>query len=66
MRSLTASPPKLFLVETEDRYTSQGNSNADSRTTIRERYPEIEKLLSERYIAKDTVQHTIAYVLRSR
>jgi 4-amino-4-deoxy-L-arabinose transferase-like glycosyltransferase len=62
--SLTANPPQLFLVETSDKYTSQGNSNDDSRTTIRNRYPEIEQLLQTRYTAHDTIQSTIAYVLR--
>jgi hypothetical protein len=62
--SLLRNPPVLFLVETGDRYTSQGNTNDDSRTTIALRYPELEKLLTERYIAQDTVDHTIAYHLR--
>ena len=29
--SLLRNPPELFLVETADRYTSQGNTNDDSR-----------------------------------
>jgi 4-amino-4-deoxy-L-arabinose transferase-like glycosyltransferase len=64
VHSLVSNPPELFLVEMGDRYTSQGNSNEDSRTTIAKHYPEIEKLLADRYTVKDTLQHTIAYVLR--
>ncbi len=62
--SLQRNPPELFLVETRDRYTSQGNTNDDSRTTIALRYPELEQLLHDRYAARDTVQSTIAYHLR--
>lgn len=62
--SLLRNPPELFLVETGDHYTSQGNSNDDSRTTIALRYPELERLLAERYMPKDTIEHTIAYLLR--
>jgi hypothetical protein len=65
VRSLTTNPPELFLVETADHYTSQGNTNDDSRSTIRLHYPEIERLLEQRYVARDTIQHTIAYFLRS-
>lgn len=63
--SLWANPPALFLVETQDKYTSQGTSNEDSRTTIREKYPEIERLLQSRYTVRDTIQSTIAYVLKA-
>jgi 4-amino-4-deoxy-L-arabinose transferase-like glycosyltransferase len=63
--SLSANPPALFLVETQDKYTSQGTSNDDSRTTIRQKYPEIERLLETRYTVRDTIQSTIAYVLKS-
>ncbi|MDP4198904.1 MAG: glycosyltransferase family 39 protein [Bacteroidota bacterium] len=62
--SLIRNPPELFLVETADRYTSQGNTNDDSRTTIALRYPELEQLLQDRYVARDTIQSTIAYQLR--
>jgi 4-amino-4-deoxy-L-arabinose transferase-like glycosyltransferase len=62
--TLVRNPPALFLVETSDRYTSQGSSNDDSRTTIRLRYPEIEALLATRYTPQDTIQGTIAYALR--
>ncbi len=59
--SLLRNPPELFLVEMGDRYTSQGNTNDDSRTTIRMRYPELERLLDQSYCLKDTIQHTIIY-----
>jgi 4-amino-4-deoxy-L-arabinose transferase-like glycosyltransferase len=59
--SLLRNPPVLFLVEMGDRYTSQGNTNDDSRTTIRMRYPELEQLLIERYRPLDTLQNTIIY-----
>jgi hypothetical protein len=62
--ALLAKPPELFLVETEDHYTSQGDSYDDSRTTIRKRYPEIEQLLAERYEVRDTLQAVIAYHLK--
>ena len=62
--SLLRNPPELFLVETADRYTSQGNTNDDSRRTIALRYPELERLLADCYIARDTIQSTIAYQLR--
>jgi 4-amino-4-deoxy-L-arabinose transferase-like glycosyltransferase len=62
--TLVSNPPQLFLVEMGDRYTSQGNSNDDSRTAIALRYPELEKLLAERYTAQDTVDNTIAFHLR--
>ncbi len=62
--SLLRNPPQLFLVEMGDRYTSQGSTNDDSRTTIRLRYPELELLLAERYTPRDTLQNTIAYLLR--
>ncbi len=59
--SLLRNPPVLFLVETGDRYTSQGNTNDDSRTTILLRYPELEQLLLHRYLPQDTLQNTIIY-----
>jgi 4-amino-4-deoxy-L-arabinose transferase-like glycosyltransferase len=59
--SLLGNPPVLFLVETSDRYTSQGNTNDDSRTTILLRYPELEQLLRDRYWPQDTLQNTIIY-----
>lgn len=62
--TLVSNPPELFLVEMGDRYTSQGNTNEDSRTVIRQRYPELERLLADRYTPRDTIQHTIAYELR--
>ncbi len=62
--SLLRNPPALFLVETSDRYTSQGNTNDDSRTTILLRYPELEQLLLHRYWPQDTLQNTIIYRLR--
>ncbi len=65
VRTLCGNPPALFLVETEDHYTSQGSTNDDSRTTIKLRYPELESLLAERYYPRDTIQHTIAYKLRN-
>jgi 4-amino-4-deoxy-L-arabinose transferase-like glycosyltransferase len=61
VHTLLCNPPALFLVEMADRYTSQGNSNDDSRTTIRLRYPEIEELLLRRYLPVDTIQSTIIY-----
>jgi hypothetical protein len=61
--SLTKSPPSLLFVETGDHYTSQGDSFDDSRTTIRERYPEIERLLQTRYTLADTVGDILAYKL---
>jgi 4-amino-4-deoxy-L-arabinose transferase-like glycosyltransferase len=60
---LTGNPPELLLVQMGDRYSSQGNTNDDSRTTIRLRYPEIEEMLKSRYRIEDTVQHTIIYRL---
>ena len=65
VHSLLSNPPALFLVETADRYTSQGSTNDDSRTTIKLRYPELEQLLAERYYPRDTIQNTIAYRLRN-
>ncbi len=59
--SLLRNPPALFLVEMGDRYTSQGNTNDDSRTTIFLRYPELEQLLLTRYCPQDTLQNTIIY-----
>jgi hypothetical protein len=59
--SLLRNPPVLFLVEMDDRYTSQGNTNDDSRTTILLRYPELEQLLLHRYLPQDTLQNTIIY-----
>ncbi len=59
--SLLRNPPLLFLVETNDHYTSQGNSNEDSRTTIRLQYPELERLLQNQYWPIDTLQNTIIY-----
>jgi 4-amino-4-deoxy-L-arabinose transferase-like glycosyltransferase len=59
--SLLRNPPELFLVETSDRYTSQGNTNDDSRTTILLRYPELEQLLLYKYWSQDTLQNTIIY-----
>jgi hypothetical protein len=64
VRSLVGNPPELFLVELGDRYTSQGNTNDDSRTAIQLRYPELEQLLQTRYWPEDTIQSTIAYRLR--
>lgn len=64
VHSLLGNPPTLFLVETDDRYTSQGNTNDDSRTTIRLRFPELEQLLDYQYWPEDTIQHTIIYRLR--
>jgi 4-amino-4-deoxy-L-arabinose transferase-like glycosyltransferase len=59
--SLLRNPPMLFLVEMGDRYTSQGNTNDDSRTTILLRYPELEQLLLYQYWPLDTLQKTIIY-----
>jgi 4-amino-4-deoxy-L-arabinose transferase-like glycosyltransferase len=59
--SLLRNPPELFLVEMGDRYTSQGNTNDDSRTTILLRYPELEQLLLHSYWPQDTLQNTIIY-----
>lgn len=64
VHTLSSNPPELFLVEMGDRYTSQGNTNDDSRTTIRLRYPELEQLLDARYTPEDTLQQTIIYRLR--
>ncbi len=64
VESLTSHPPALILVETADRYTSQGDSPDDSRTVIRKSYPEIEQLLAAKYIAKDTISSAIAYMLK--
>ncbi|MFI5201271.1 MAG: ArnT family glycosyltransferase [Candidatus Kapaibacterium sp.] len=64
VHTLSGNPPELFLVEMGDRYTSQGNTNDDSRTTIRLRYPELEQLLDARYTPEDTLQQTIIYRLR--
>ncbi len=64
LHELLSNPPELFLVEMGDRYTSQGNTNDDSRTTIRLRYPELEQLLDVRYTPEDTIQQTILYRLR--
>jgi len=64
VQTLSGNPPELFLVEMGDRYTSQGNTNDDSRTTIRLHYPELERLLDARYITEDTLQQTIIYRLR--
>ncbi len=58
---LTSNPPKLFLVETRDRYTSQGDSPDDSRTVISKRFPELESLLATQYTARDTIKGVIAY-----
>ncbi|HEX5316795.1 MAG TPA: hypothetical protein VFX22_09095, partial [Candidatus Kapabacteria bacterium] len=63
VHTLSSNPPELFLVEVGDRYTSQGNTNDDSRSTIRLRYPELEQLLDERYVPEDTLQQTIIYRL---
>lgn len=62
--SLVQRPPKLLLVETEDTYTSQGDSFDDSRTTIRNRYPEIEALLATYYDSTARISDVIAYTLR--
>jgi hypothetical protein len=62
--SLVQHPPQLLLVETEDRYTSQGDSFDDSRTTIRNRYPEIEALLQTAYDSSAMINDVIAYTLR--
>ncbi len=59
--SLLRNPPELFIVEMGDRYTSQGNTNDDSRTTILLRYPELEQLLLHKYWSQDTLQNTIIY-----
>ncbi len=59
--SLLRNPPELFIVEMGDRYTSQGNTNDDSRTTILLRYPELEHLLRDSYWPQDTLQNTIIY-----
>jgi 4-amino-4-deoxy-L-arabinose transferase-like glycosyltransferase len=64
VQSLTIHPPKLMLVETGDKYTSQGDCPDDSRTVIATKYPEIERLLAERYEARDTIHGVIAYHLR--
>jgi hypothetical protein len=64
LHQLFGNPPELFLVEVGDRYTSQGNTNDDSRTTILLRYPELEQLLDNRYTPEDTLQQTIIYRLR--
>ncbi len=61
LHDLIGNPPQLFLVETQDRYTSQGNTDDDSRTTIRLRYPELEQLLDDQYTPADTIQQTIIY-----
>src|SRR5581483_8223120 len=61
LHTLLGNPPRLFLVEMGDRYTSQGNTNDDSRTTIRQRYPELEQLLQTQYRPIDTLQQTIVY-----
>jgi 4-amino-4-deoxy-L-arabinose transferase-like glycosyltransferase len=64
LHQLFGNPPELFLVEVGDRYTSQGNTNDDSRTTILLRYPALEQLLDNRYTPEDTLQQTIIYRLR--
>ncbi len=61
VHDLIGNPPALFLVETLDKYTSQGNSDADSRSTIRFRYPELEQLLDSQYRPRDTIDGTILY-----
>ena len=61
VHDLTDNPPTLFLVETQDRYTSQGNSDADSRSTIQLHYPELEQLLDTAYYPEDTIEGTIIY-----
>lgn len=59
--SLVQHPPKLILVESDDQYSSQGDSYDDSRTMIRNRYQEIEALLLTYYDPVDTLQGTIVY-----
>jgi hypothetical protein len=54
----------MILVESDDQYTSQGDSFDDSRTMIRNRYQEIEALLLTYYDPVDTLQGTIAYLRR--
>lgn len=61
VHDLTGNPPTLFLVETQDRYTSQGNSGSDSRSTIQLHYPELEQLLNTEYYPEDTIEGTIIY-----
>ena len=62
--TLIQKPPKLLLVETDDQYTSQGDSFDDSRTTIRNRYQEIESLLLTYYDSLTNVNGTIVYSRR--
>jgi hypothetical protein len=59
--SLVHRPPKLILVESDDQYTSQGDSYDDSRAMIMNRYQEVESLLLTYYDPIDTIQGTIIY-----
>jgi 4-amino-4-deoxy-L-arabinose transferase-like glycosyltransferase len=59
--SLVQRPPKLILVESDDQYTSQGDSFDDSRAMIMNRYQEVESLLLTYYDPIDTLQGTIIY-----
>lgn len=63
VNTLTQHPPALFLVETQDHYTSQGDNRDDSRTVIAKSYPEIEQLLQTRYMPRDTISDVICYFL---
>ena len=59
--SLLQNPPELFLVEVGDHYTSQGNTNQDSQTTIQLRYPELQQLLLEKYWPIDTFHNNTGF-----